>query len=47
MILCASGVAQKGDEGLLAFPPSGVILTYQMTFDKKWSAKLKDVIQVQ
>ncbi len=47
MILCASGEAQNGDEDLLAFPPSSVILTYQVTLDKQWSAKLKDVIRVQ
>jgi hypothetical protein len=47
MILCASGEAQKGDKDLLAFPPAGVILTYDVAFDKRWSAKLKDVIRVQ
>lgn len=47
MVLCAKGRPQKGDDGMLAFPPAGVILTYQVTFDKRWSAKLKDIIRVQ
>lgn len=47
MILCASGEALQGENGMLAFPPAGVILTYQVTFDKRWSAKLKDIIRVQ
>jgi hypothetical protein len=47
LVLCSSGSTQNGNSGMLAFPPSGVILTYQVTFDKKWSAKLKDVTRVQ
>ncbi len=47
LVLCSSGRPQKGDDGMLAFPPAGVILTYQVTFDKRWSAKLKDIIRVQ
>jgi hypothetical protein len=46
LVLCSKGRPQKGDDGLLAFPPAGVILTYQVTFDKRWSAKLKDIIRV-
>ncbi len=47
MVLCASGRPQDGHRDLLAFPSAGVILTYQVTFDKRWSAKLKDIIRVQ
>ena len=47
MVLCAKGRPQDGRRDLLAFPPAGVILTYQVTFDKRWSAKLKDIIRVQ
>ncbi len=47
LVLCSRGRPQNGGNGLLAFPPSGVILTYQVTFDKRWSAKLKDIIRVQ
>lgn len=47
MILCASGEPQKGGNGMLAFPDFSTILTYQVTFDKRWSAKLKDIIRVQ
>ena len=47
MVLCASGRPQDGHRDLLAFPPEGVILTYQVTFDKRWSAELKDIIRVQ
>ena len=46
MILCASGRPQDGHRDLLAFPPTGVILTYQVTFDQRWSAELKDIIRV-
>lgn len=47
MILCASGEPQKGGNGMLAFPDSSTILTYQVTFNKQWSAELKDIIRVQ
>ena len=47
LVLCSRGRPQKGADGLLAFPPAGVILTYQVTFDKRWSARLKDIIRVQ
>ena len=47
LVLCASGRPQDGRRDLLAFPPEGVILTYQVTFDKRWSAELKDIIRVQ
>ena len=46
MILAASGRPQDGRRDLLAFPPTGAILTYQVTFDKRWSAELKDIIRV-
>ena len=46
MVLAASGRPQDGRRDLLAFPPTGVILTYQVTFDKRWSAELKDIIRV-
>ena len=47
MVLCASGRPQDGHRDLLAFPPEKVILTYQVSFDKRWSAELKDIIRVQ
>ena len=46
LVLCSRGQPQKGDDGMLAFPPAGVILTYQVTFDKRWSVELKDITQV-
>ncbi len=46
LVLCSRGRPQKGDDGMLAFPPAGVILTYQVTFDRQWSAMLKDIIRV-
>lgn len=47
LVLCSRGRPQKGANGMLAFPPAGVILTYQVTFDRQWSAELKDIIRVQ
>lgn len=47
LVLCSRGRPQQGADGMLAFPPAGVILTYQVTFDRQWSAELKDIIRVQ